>query len=184
MTTVATREAWLPAPTFHCRFPDLGRAVPPTRREREEPKYTLLVITGVNTSGVVGAYGASAWLQALGASTERPIIELKADPTCNLLAVRWYGHPDAARRPTRPEARGGEIEAWPEPVYSLAKVNDWGSAAVRVFDFIGRQKMVEVKEEGQPGDEPRPQPEFVWSRSLFRARKAAQEFSEDTHADY
>jgi len=30
----------------------------------------------------------------------------------------------------------------------------------------------------------RPQPEFVWSQSLYRARKAAEEFSEATHADY
>jgi hypothetical protein len=38
-------------------------------------------------------------------------------------------------------------------------------------------------EEQHPG-EPPPQPEFVWSKSLYQARKAAEEFSEETHADY
>jgi prevent-host-death family protein len=30
----------------------------------------------------------------------------------------------------------------------------------------------------------RPQPEFVWSKTLYRAKKAAEEFSKETHADY
>ena len=34
-------------------------------------------------------------------------------------------------------------------------------------------------EEEQP-----PQPEFTWSDTLYQARKAAQEYSQETHADY
>jgi predicted DNA-binding antitoxin AbrB/MazE fold protein len=32
--------------------------------------------------------------------------------------------------------------------------------------------------------EARAQPVFVWSKAMYRARKAAQEFSKETHADY
>jgi hypothetical protein len=37
--------------------------------------------------------------------------------------------------------------------------------------------------EGQEPEEERPRPELVWSKSLYKARKAAQEFSKETHAD-
>jgi hypothetical protein len=33
-------------------------------------------------------------------------------------------------------------------------------------------------------EQARPAPVFVWSKAMYRARKAAQEFSKETHADY
>jgi hypothetical protein len=38
--------------------------------------------------------------------------------------------------------------------------------------------------EPQPTEESAPQPEFLWSKARYRARKAAEEFSKETHADY
>jgi predicted DNA-binding antitoxin AbrB/MazE fold protein len=36
----------------------------------------------------------------------------------------------------------------------------------------------------QAVEEARPEPEFVWSKAMYRGRKAAQEFTKETHADY
>lgn len=47
-----------------------------------------------------------------------------------------------------------------------------------------------VMAERQPEPQPqqvealRPQPEFVWSERFYHARKAVEEFSKETHADY
>jgi hypothetical protein len=48
-----------------------------------------------------------------------------------------------------------------------------------------KKVMAERPAEPQPQVEAlRPQPEFVWSEQAYRARKAAEEFSKETHADY
>ncbi len=36
----------------------------------------------------------------------------------------------------------------------------------------------------EPSEQGRPTPAFICSRAMYRARKAAQEFSKETHADY
>ena len=36
----------------------------------------------------------------------------------------------------------------------------------------------------QASEQVRPAPVFVWSKTMYRARKAAQEFAKETHADY
>jgi hypothetical protein len=61
----------------------------------------------------------------------------------------------------------------------------WGNSVV-----LGEQApmgviwLSEVSRPAADAGADRPQPEFVWSRSLYRARKAAEEFSQATHADY
>jgi predicted DNA-binding antitoxin AbrB/MazE fold protein len=36
----------------------------------------------------------------------------------------------------------------------------------------------------ESSEQGRPTPVFIWSKALYRARKAAQEFTRETHADY
>jgi hypothetical protein len=38
--------------------------------------------------------------------------------------------------------------------------------------------------EAKTSEQARPAPIFVWSKIIYRARKAAQEFTKETHADY
>jgi predicted DNA-binding antitoxin AbrB/MazE fold protein len=38
--------------------------------------------------------------------------------------------------------------------------------------------------EAESSEPARPTPVFIWSKAMYRARKAAQEFTKETHADY
>jgi predicted DNA-binding antitoxin AbrB/MazE fold protein len=54
-------------------------------------------------------------------------------------------------------------------------------------DILSTQGIIEnnpLPGTAQTDDGGRPEPRFVWSKAIYRARKAAKEFTEETHADY
>jgi predicted DNA-binding antitoxin AbrB/MazE fold protein len=59
-----------------------------------------------------------------------------------------------------------------------------GAKVRLVITPVGDKDALEGQGTAESSEQGRPLPVFIWSKDMYRARKAAQEFTKETHADY